>query len=319
MTGSEMRPAPHRAAPRPKTGPVIALLAVACGLLAAPALAEVQAGAPLAPGGGFAGFFAFAPEAPRAKPGAGFAGADLAGDDSCIRAIRAAERRHGIPENLLLAIGLQEAGVRRGGQTTIWPWSVNSEGTGYTFESRRAALDFVAREQAAGKSSIDVGCLQVNLRWHPDAFASVAQGFDPDRNADYAARFLARLFAETGDWARAIGNYHSRTPQHHARYLAGVEANMAYVAGLEEGGLPPPRAPAASTAASADLSEDSLDAVLGAFAADRRAPAASSAETAAAPAASDPGWGHRGNETTSIYSSHPMRPVLSGLANFPDA
>ena len=41
--------------------------------------------------------------------------------------------------------------------------------------------------------SIDIGCAQVNLMHHPDAFASLEQAFDPMANADYAARFLKQL------------------------------------------------------------------------------------------------------------------------------
>lgn len=256
--------------------------------------------------GAFAGFFAFAPEPARLPTGSGIAETALSADDDCIRAIRQAERRFDLPDNLLMAIGLQEAGVRRGGAMTIWPWSVNSEGTGFTFASRREAMDFVKAEQALGKSSIDIGCLQVNLRWHPDAFSSLEQGFNPQRNADYAAAFLRRLYEESGDWAVAVGNYHSRTPVDHARYLAGVEANMAFVAGLEEG---PPQ-PGASGAAQ----EESLDDVLRAFAGDREGDA-----TPKQPGSVDPGWGARGTGGRSIYSAHPIQPVLSGLASFPDA
>ena len=42
--------------------------------------------------------------------------------------------------------------------------------------------------------------------------------FDPDANAAYAARFLSELYAEFGDWSRAAGAYHSRTPKFANRY-----------------------------------------------------------------------------------------------------
>jgi soluble lytic murein transglycosylase-like protein len=60
--------------------------------------------------------------------------------------------------------------------------------------------------------SIDVGCLQVNLMYHPDAFATLEQAFDPRTNANYAARFLNTLYAGDKDWAHAIAAYHSETP-----------------------------------------------------------------------------------------------------------
>ncbi|MFG6083391.1 lytic transglycosylase domain-containing protein [Paracoccus litorisediminis] len=147
----------------------------------------------------------------------------------CIAAIMAAEEKYGIPNDLLLAIGLQEAGTRRNGQITIWPWVVNSEGTGHQFESRDEAVAFVRREHAMGRMSTDIGCLQINTRWHPEAFKHLEDGFDPVRNAEYAAEYLLELHAETGDWMRAAGNYHSRTYSHHERYRAGVLQNLQVV------------------------------------------------------------------------------------------
>jgi soluble lytic murein transglycosylase-like protein len=60
--------------------------------------------------------------------------------------------------------------------------------------------------------SIDVGCLQVNLMYHPEAFASLEAAFDPRGNANYAARFLNSLYGGSKDWASAIAAYHSETP-----------------------------------------------------------------------------------------------------------
>ena len=93
------------------------------------------------------------------------------------QAIRDLDSRgfHGIPNNILLGIGLQEAGRRVGEGVTIWPWSVNAAGTGRVFDSRDEALAWVQERQAAGIASIDVGCMQINLRWHPEAFVSPAQ------------------------------------------------------------------------------------------------------------------------------------------------
>ena len=42
--------------------------------------------------------------------------------------------------------------------------------------------------------------------------------FDPDENADYAARFLKSLYSEYGEWSQAAGAYHSRTPSYAKAY-----------------------------------------------------------------------------------------------------
>jgi soluble lytic murein transglycosylase-like protein len=77
--------------------------------------------------------------------------------------------------------------------------------------------------------SIDVGCAQINLMYHPSAFASVEQAFDPASNADYAARFLKELRDTTagGNWMTAAGDYHSLTPELAEPYRQQVEAAMA--------------------------------------------------------------------------------------------
>lgn len=152
----------------------------------------------------------------------------------CLQAIRKAERAHGIPRDLLMALGLQEAGMTVRGTRTIWPWSVNVEGRGYRFDTRVEAEEFVQGQLAQGIRSIDVGCLQINLRWHPDAFPTPGAGFEPDLNADYAARFLRDLRTQTGDWWQAAGHYHSATPERKAVYLAGLAR---HVAALENGSV----------------------------------------------------------------------------------
>jgi hypothetical protein len=70
----------------------------------------------------------------------------------------------------------------------------------------------VRQFRAQGIVSLDVGCLQVNLFYHPDAFTSVEQAFEPAANAAYAARLLLTLYGQTGSWPLAAASYHSATP-----------------------------------------------------------------------------------------------------------
>ena len=126
-----------------------------------------------------------------------------------------AERRHDIPDGLLRAIGRAESGRRdpATGRFAPWPWAINAEGRGRLFDTQAEALAGARALQATGIASIDVGCYQVNLVHHPAAFATLEDGFDPGRNADYAARFLAALRAKTGAWESAVAAYHSATPE----------------------------------------------------------------------------------------------------------
>jgi len=132
---------------------------------------------------------------------------------ACQSAIQAVERSGPVPPSLLSAIARTESGrALPGGRVVAWPWTINVAGTGHYFDTVQQAVAAVEAFRASGVQSIDVGCMQVNLMHHPGAFASLEQAFDPSANAGYAARFLTRLHLELGDWASAIGAYHSRTP-----------------------------------------------------------------------------------------------------------
>jgi hypothetical protein len=138
---------------------------------------------------------------------------------ACRRAIAAVEPGSGIPPGLLGAIGLVEAGrAAPNGRPEPWPWTWNAEGEGHTAPTKAAAIAAVAALQARGIRSIDIGCMQVNLFHHPDAFANLDQAFDPQANVRYAARFLTRLRAAAPDWGEAIGRYHSGEPERGAAY-----------------------------------------------------------------------------------------------------
>lgn len=138
----------------------------------------------------------------------------------CVAAADRAARARGVPSAVLRALTLTETGRRIDGRFEPWPWTVNIEGEGRWFASPAEALAWIERERARGTRSFDVGCFQLNHIWHGDAFPSVAAMFDPEANADYAARFLKGLHGETGDWTAAAGLYHSRTPQFRDRYAA---------------------------------------------------------------------------------------------------
>jgi hypothetical protein len=144
----------------------------------------------------------------------------------CLSAIKAAEKTARLPPKLLDAIGTVESGrldARKG--VMPWPWTINIAGTGRFFETKAEAISAVQAARAGGVQSIDVGCMQVNLMYHSEAFASLDQAFDPTANAVYAAGFLNRLFIKTGNWSKAIAAYHSQTPGESGDYAQRVIAS----------------------------------------------------------------------------------------------
>jgi hypothetical protein len=132
----------------------------------------------------------------------------------CEQAIRRAEAVGRTPLGMLAAVGQVESGrpdPRTGGMRP-WPWAIDADGVGQFFATKAQAVAAVAALQAQGVHSIDVGCMQVNLMHHPDAFTSLDQAFDPYVNAAFAAGFLNVLYNRTGSWLKSIAAYHSDTP-----------------------------------------------------------------------------------------------------------
>lgn len=155
----------------------------------------------------------------------------------CYDAIAQASRQMNVPTNVMLAISLTETGKKIAGRVSPWPWTVNMEGKGVWFKNRHEALAYVKQHYKRGARSFDVGCFQINYKWHHQHFRSIEDMFDPDINAAYAARFLVELFQETGSWSLAAGHYHSRTPEYANRYR---ERFNRYLARLSTDGVAPP-------------------------------------------------------------------------------
>jgi hypothetical protein len=144
----------------------------------------------------------------------------------CRGAVAAAERAGGIPPHLLAAISRVESGRRDPitGDTHPWPWTVDAEGQGAFYDTKAQAIAAVQALQASGVRSIDVGCAQINLMHHPNAFPNLEVAFDPQANETYAAQFLKELYGQTGDWTKAAATYHSATPDLAADYARKVMA-----------------------------------------------------------------------------------------------
>jgi Transglycosylase SLT domain len=144
----------------------------------------------------------------------------------CQTAIANAERAEGLPRHLLAAIGQVESGRRdpETGRLIPWPWTIDVNGQGVFYSTKEAAVEAALAFKDQGVRSIDVGCVQVNLHFHPQAFVNMQEAFDPQLNADYGARFLKELHSVTRNWNTAIKLYHSAVPQLGLAYWQRVTA-----------------------------------------------------------------------------------------------
>lgn len=140
--------------------------------------------------------------------------------DMCVLAAAQMESKYEIKEHLLQTISSVETGrwdyERK--EFVSWPWTINVNGKGYHFETKEEAVAEVKKLQKKGVTGIDVGCMQISLKYHKNAFASLEDAFDPEINMEYSAKFLTKLYKKRGDWQKAAMAYHSKVPSRGLRY-----------------------------------------------------------------------------------------------------
>lgn len=130
------------------------------------------------------------------------------------------EKKYGIKKHLLQTISSVETGRWDYDKEKFisWPWTINANGKGKHFKTKEEAVAAVKRLQANGVKSIDVGCMQISLKYHDNAFQSIEEAFDPEKNVEYSAKFLKKLYKERKDWTKAAMAYHSKIPSKGLRY-----------------------------------------------------------------------------------------------------
>ena len=143
----------------------------------------------------------------------------------CLRFVQSYEHANQIPLGLLTAISFVEAG-RPGadGKVVAWPWTTNVGGESHYYDTKEQAVAETQKLLSEGARSIDVGCMQINLRYHPTAFKSLDEAFDPATNVAYATKFLKSLHDLQGSWPKAIERYHSAAENQKADYREKVMA-----------------------------------------------------------------------------------------------
>ncbi len=130
----------------------------------------------------------------------------------CLKATVQAEEKYQIKTNLLTSISNVETGRwnEQASKKVAWPWTVNVNGKGHFYKTKAEAVAAVKDWQRRGYRSIDVGCMQINLRFHGRKFASIEDAFDPDKNVEIAAQILKERYSVRKDWMQAAADYHSK-------------------------------------------------------------------------------------------------------------
>ena len=149
--------------------------------------------------------------------------ADLTNKPNCEKIANRIESETNLPIHLLSSISRVEAGRKlSSGEVKGWPWSINHAGKGLYFETKKGALKYLKNAVSNGSKNIDVGCMQLNYRWHKGAFSSLDDMFDPEKNIQYAAKFVKELYGRHQNWKDVIKHYHSNKKKFNVPYYQKV-------------------------------------------------------------------------------------------------
>ncbi len=135
-----------------------------------------------------------------------------------------ASRETDVPLAVLYAVALTETGQRG----ALHAFAMNIHGKPAFNATLPEALSTFDQARRQGENLVDIGCMQINYRYHGKHFTSVQEMFEPSKNVDYAARFLKTLHKGEGTWTSAVARYHAGPGNAPAqkRYVCAVIRNM---------------------------------------------------------------------------------------------
>lgn len=116
-----------------------------------------------------------------------------------------ASSAYGVPLGVLYSVGLTESGARG----SLQQFALNVGGEARYPSTRLEAIRQVHEAERSGIGLVDVGCMQINLRYHRARFASLEAMFDASKNVAYGARYLKELNRREGNWTQAVARYHA--------------------------------------------------------------------------------------------------------------
>ncbi len=135
---------------------------------------------------------------------------------SCLEAAREAERKHGLPDGLLVGIALNESGLHA--------HALSIRGRAFYPETREEAVRLM---RAAGGRAM-AGCVQVHTGVH--ARGGQDWPLDPWRATDWAAGYLRQHYETFGSWDMAVVRWHGGSPRQVTRLVCRVRSKIDVVA-----------------------------------------------------------------------------------------
>ena len=117
----------------------------------------------------------------------------------------------GLDPLILYSVALAESAYRAQTDRLVSPslYTLRTADQPYYFNNKADALSKL-QEILKRTQSVDVGPMQINVKWHAHRVNRVEDLLDPATNIRIAADILnERLDANDGDWLGALGQYHS--------------------------------------------------------------------------------------------------------------
>lgn len=99
-----------------------------------------------------------------------------------------------------------------------WPWALNVSGKSHYFDTRSEAEVFLTDLLEKGIRNVDVGPLQINLRWNGHLVTHPLDLFDLSTSIRVGEQVLYNaLMSSPDDDALAVGRYHNWSDENRAR------------------------------------------------------------------------------------------------------
>lgn len=129
-------------------------------------------------------------------------------------------RDKGLDPVILYSVALAESAYRpqADGYISPYPFTLRTATRPYYFKTKKEAAKKL-RELLQSTRSVDVGPMQINVKWHSHRVKNVEDLLDTETNIRVAADILnERLRANNNDWLAALGQYHSFDAERSAWY-----------------------------------------------------------------------------------------------------
>ena len=140
--------------------------------------------------------------------------------DNCNHLTEKYGKIYNLPNKLLTSIALVESGIKKS-EFKSWPWTLNVSGKSMYFDNKSETIKYL-KSNINLKKSIDVGCMQINTKYHLKNFKDLSHLVEPEENVKYAAIFLRKLYKKHKSWNEAVSRYHSSIPKKKKDYLKKV-------------------------------------------------------------------------------------------------